>query len=313
MQIVDIKHSMDRAQFPDLDALQTRYGWDQRNHKIFDRLFHLKSTSLHDNMTLHEALEYSAQQLVDANPELSGNVDLIVYCHAVNDVMPFSTTALEDIAHSVFDSDGAETMSITMGSCSSAIMAMQWVAGMGDAYENVVVLTGEKCFFRLLDYAENNGLFGETTSATYLRPNSKQGLQVDVTRSGAFKDVYELLGLASKEVLADYDRAFIPTMTDLVTNTLSDAGLSPDDVNVVLPTHLSPFTFNRISTIVGIGGGRVLKQNLDKIGHCYCGDLFINTSTWLSGAAQSDQPQRVLSFAAGMTGSYAAVIISKDT
>ncbi len=311
MQIVDIRHSLDRAHLWGLETLRERYGWDQRNHRIFSRLFKLKSAALHDDMSLREGLAHSARQLAQANPGLMGRVDLVLYCHAINNTMPFCSTALQDIARDIFDSD-AETMSITMGSCCSAIMAMQWLAGLAEPYEHVVILTGEKCFFHLLDYADNRGLFGEITSATYLKPRGRDGLQVQATRSGAFDEIFLPLPHYTRDEQVAYDKAFIPTIGLLVQNTLQDSGLTPEDIDVVLPTHLSPFTFDRISTIVGIGAGRVLKHNLDKIGHCYCGDFFINAQTWLNEIDDGSAPARLLSFAAGMTGSYAAVVISKD-
>lgn len=312
MQIVDIHHSLAMAQFPDLETLQSRYGWSAHNQRVFQRLFQLKSTALHDTMTLEEALTHSARALAQANPALVGQVDMVLYCHAISDVMPFDTTALERISWDVFDSR-PECYSVTMGSCSSAIIALQFLQALDDAApKNVVILTGEKCFFRMLDYAENNGLFGEATSATWIKPHSKSGVTVKSVRSGAFEGVWELLGLASADVLAAYDKAFIPTMTRLVENVLAQSDVSNDAIDVVLPTHLSPFTFNRISTSVGICSDKVLKQNLDKIGHCFCGDLFINISTWLSTMDDSHKNKNILSFAAGMTGSYAAIVLTKD-
>lgn len=312
MQIVDIHHSLDLACFPSLESLQSRYGWDAHNHRVFERLFKLESTSLHDDLTLEEAMRYSAQKLAGANPELVGHVDLIIYCHAINDTMPFDTPVLNEIATQIFSSP-AECISVTMGSCSSALMALHLLKGMGsNAPENVVILTGEKCFFSLLDYVENNGLFGEATSATWIKPNERIGLQVESLQSGMFEGIWQPIGRASKEVIADYDRAFKPNITSLVKRVIDQSGCMPQEINLVLPTHLSPFTFNRISTSVGIASERVLKQNLHKIGHCFCGDLFINTQTWLSTMPQPIEPVRILSFAAGMTGSYSAIIITKE-
>ncbi|WGW04516.1 3-oxoacyl-[acyl-carrier-protein] synthase III C-terminal domain-containing protein [Tropicibacter oceani] len=313
MELVRIAHTMDCASFPDLATLGEAYGWSQRTHRIFDRMFGLQSTALHPKMSLAEGLRLSAQRLADQSTELRGTVDYLVYCHALNTALPLEQETLSQIAAQVFDST-PEVLSVTHGSCASAIMAMQMLRTLpGDRPANIVLLTGEKCFFELLNYADNNGLFGELASAVYLRAGAGQGgTRVAATTAGVFEGVCQPLAKADRDLAASYDQAFIPTMTRAVQTVLDEAGLTADDIDVILPTHLSPFTFNRVAAQLGIPGERVIKQNLSRIGHCFCGDLFINYDTWLQAVPANDRPLNVLSFAAGMTGSYAAIILTKD-
>lgn len=313
MQLVDVAHSLDQATYPDLDTLQASYGWGKQTHRIFSRMFRLKSTSLHPDMTLLQGLTLSAKALAKRNPALMGSVDYLIYAHALNTSLPCDDVALSDLARDVFDSD-PEVMSVTHGSCASAIMAMELMRKSHDGKAaNVVLLTGEKCFFELLDYADNNGLFGETTSASLLKLGADgDGAKIAAVSTGMFDGVYKPLGKADKDTLAKYDQAFIPRISAAVASVLDEAGIAPDDVGLVLPTHLSPFTFNRVAAQVGIDGDKVRKQNLDRIGHCFCGDLFINYQTWCDAVPDDGAPTHILSFAAGMTGSYAAIVLTKD-
>lgn len=313
MDLVRIAHTMDRATFPDLAALQEAYGWGTRTHRIFERMFGLESTALHPDMALADSLRLAATRLAAQSPDLRDGVDLVVYCHALNTALPFDPPILEDIAIGAFGG-APEVASVTHGSCASAIMALQMLQAMaGDAPANVVLLTGEKCFFELLNYADNNGLFGEVASAVHLRcGGARGGTRVMATASGVFEGVCAPLAHADKEIVTRYDQAFIPTMTGAAQHAMDQAGLRADQIDVILPTHLSPFTFNKVAAQLGIPGERVLKQNLARIGHCFCGDLFINYDTWLAAVPANDRPLNVLSFAAGMTGSYAAIILTKE-
>lgn len=316
MQLLDITHSLAQAELPDLETLRDRYGWTARTHRIFDRMFGLQSTSLHPEHSLRETLLISAAKLAARNPALLGNVDLLVYCHALNSTIPLQGDALRMIAREVFDS-APEILSVTQGSCASAILALHLLRHLPptDRPRNIVLLTGEKCFFELLDYADNNGLFGETTSAVWLTEDTtprRDATRIVATNAGAFAGVWAPLARADKETAANYDRSFIPKMQAAVEAVMAEACITSTDIGIVLPTHLSPFTFNRVSERLGIPDGRVIKQNLTRIGHCFCGDLFINYKTWLQGVHRASAPVHVLSFAAGMTGSYAAIILQKD-
>lgn len=317
MELVRVAHTLDRASFPDLAALRDRYGWGLRTHRIFERMFGLTSTALHPDLALPQSLELAARRLLAEDPALYGDVDILVYCHALNTALPFDQEVLNQIGRDVFGGH-PEALSVTHGSCASAIMALQMLDTLPlpqGRPANIVLLTGEKCFFELLNYADNNGLFGEVASAAHLRHGSPQSTgrtRVAATTAGVFDGVFAPLAKADKDLAAAYDQAFIPTMTDAAAQVMNQAGLTPDQIDLVLPTHLSPFTFNRVAAQLGIPGERVLKQNLSRIGHCFCGDLFINFETWLRTEPASDRPVNILSFAAGMTGSYAAIILTKE-
>ena len=311
MFIRDIAHSLDRASHPPLEALRDAYGWGPRTHRVFDRLFGLKSTSLHPDLTLTEGLRLSAERLARRNPTLQGRVDAIVYAHALNTSLPFASDALHQIGREVFGSE-AEVLSVTHGSCASAILALHVLRQGSHDLGNIVLLTGEKCFFELLDYADNNGLFGETTSASWISVEEGAAFaRIDGTAAGHFPGVSAPLARADRETAAEYDRAFLPTLQSAVEAALGAAGLAADKIGVILPTHLSPFTFNRMADRLGLPEGLVFKVNLPQIGHCFCGDLFINLETWARGAIDH-RPVHVMSFAAGMTGAFAAIILTRN-
>lgn len=309
MHIIDTAHSLGHAQFPNLETLRDTYGWSSRNHRIFDRMFQIKSTSLHRDTSLADTLEFSAQKLVNANPELVGAVDYLVYCHALNEVTPCDSNTLGHIAQTVFHSS-PEILSVTYGSCASAILAIDMLRhNLEDSPKNIVILTGEKCFFDLLKYAENNGLFGEASSATYLKSNALAGTQVVATSTGSFPGIYSPVANANKEVSRKYDQEFMPRILASVTDSLQQAGIAAEQIDVILPTHLSPFTPDRVADRLGIPKGRVFKDNIATIGHCFCGDMFINLQSWKSQQPPLSRPYYALSFAAGMTGSHASIIL----
>lgn len=312
MQLVDVAHSLDQATYPDLDMLRADYGWSDRNHRIFARMFGLQSTALHPGVGLADLLAASAARLAARNPGLMGNVDQVYYCHAVNDTLPFDRDLLAQLLRKAFDCD-PEVMSVAHGSCTSAIMVLRMLqACTQDRPLNVVILTGEKCFFDMLQYADNQGLYGEATSAVYVRPGTDAGTQIIATATGVFDGLFAPMVDASKEVTQAFDQAFLPRMTSLVQRLLQSADLGPDDIDLIFPTHLSPFTSDRVANLVGMSRAQIWKANLPRIGHCYCGDLFLNYQSWLAAAEPTQGPVNILSVASGMTGSYAGIVLRRS-
>ncbi len=312
MQLVDVAHSLSNAVYCDLEALRTRYAWSERNHRIFERMFNLKSAALHPDMPLRETLTLSASTLAGRNPELIGNVDYLFYCHAVNITFPFDHGFLEDLAWDVFDCK-PEVMSITHGACASAIMVVHMLQRLKhDRPLNVVILTGEKCASELQQYADNQGLYGEATTGVYIKVGANIGTRIVATAVGNFNGVFAPMLNISKEATLAFDHAFLPQMTRLVTTLLDRAEMDPAEIDLIFPTHLSPFTSNRVANLVGMERAEIWKTNLPLIGHCYCSDLFLNYQTWLDEGLPGRSGTTILSFASGMTGSYAGIILKKD-
>jgi 3-oxoacyl-[acyl-carrier-protein] synthase III len=312
MQLVDVAHSLERASYPDLEELRTEYGWSDRNHRIFSRMFGLQSAARHPGVALADLLAGSAVDLAKRNPELIEHVDQVYYCHAVNDTLPFDHDLLGQLVRKIFACD-PEVMSVAHGSCTSAIMVLRTLQAFPDDRPmNVVILTGEKCFFDMLQYADNQGLYGEAASATFVRLGDTAGTQVVATATGVFDGLFAPMVNAPKEVTQAFDQAFLPRMSGLVQRLLQSADIAPHDIDLIFPTHLSPFTSDRVANLVGMPRAQIWKANLPRIGHCYCGDLFLNYQSWLTGGGDKTSPVNILSVASGMTGSYAGIVLRRS-
>ena len=57
MQLVDVAHSLPHTALTELDQLRANYGWSDRNHRIFTRMFGLKSAAMHPDLPLRRHLQ----------------------------------------------------------------------------------------------------------------------------------------------------------------------------------------------------------------------------------------------------------------
>lgn len=316
MRILDIATSVEDGRLVGLDELQDLYGWSDRDQRIFSRLYGLRSACLHEGGSLRDTLAASLSRLMTANPGAFGRIDGLLYCHALNNTTPIDHHILGELARR-FLGGVPEVFSITNSACASAISALEFLAGTVTA--NVpgrlfVILTGEKCFDAVLQYAPQSGLFGEGTTAALIdiHPEDGKGFHVVASAHGRVAGIYDPVVKHDLETRNRFDDAYIPTIVAVIERALARARIGARQLDVLLPTHLSPFTFDKVARQLGIPDVEIIKDNLSILGHCFCGDAFINLRSWRDGTGKSARNSYAMTFAAGMTGTFAALILRKD-
>jgi len=60
---------------------------------------------------------------------------------------------------------------------------------------------------------------------------------------------------------------------------LDKAGVTLDDIRVVLPHNVNLVTWQRMCLLLDFPPERVLLENIASNGHVYCADMFINYAT----------------------------------
>ncbi len=89
---------------------------------------------------------------------------------------------------------------------------------------------------------------------------------------------------------------------------MKNANTDPADVSMVLPHNVSTRSWNQISKIGGIPGGRVYLDNVAKLGHCGCCDPFINLAA-ARDTGHVTSGDRVALAAAGLGAAFAATVV----
>lgn len=316
MRILEVATSLEEAELVPIDALRLRYGWSDRDHRIFTRLFGLRSACLHDGLSLKECLGLSLAKLMSRNAAMFGRIDGLIYCHALNDPMPFDQPILDDLARR-FLGGCPDVMSVTHSACASSISILEYLSSVAQSLPDkryFVILTGEKCFDAVLQYAAQSGLFGEASTAVLVdvHATSRAGIKFVSSAHGRIAGVYDPVVKLDLAMRNYYDEAYIPTIVSVVRSALMRGGIEVGQLSAFLPTHLSPFTFDKVATQLGIPRIRIVKDNLYTLGHCFCGDAFINLHAWLKGSRGGHGDQYAMTFAAGMTGTFAAMILKKE-
>ncbi|MFC0101141.1 3-oxoacyl-[acyl-carrier-protein] synthase III C-terminal domain-containing protein [Micromonospora marina] len=81
------------------------------------------------------------------------------------------------------------------------------------------------------------------------------------------------------ELRRQYLEAYVPAMAGVMSSAVRDAGLTIDDIALVLPHNVNRYSWVAIARHLGLPTSRVYLDNVTEIGHCFGADPFINLST----------------------------------
>ncbi|QDX31498.1 beta-ketoacyl-[acyl-carrier-protein] synthase family protein [Dickeya poaceiphila] len=317
MYINHITHLISPTLTP-ISELSERYKWGNRNDKIFSRFHNLKSASLFRDTALPTLLQNLTNKIIqECEPSLLENLDFIVWAHSLHAVAPFDVNSVIQAQFShVFNNKNIEFFSVTQASCASGMLAMKFIQAKLDAgkWRNGLLITGEKCFHKTVQYVDQNGYFGEGLSASVISATPAQAaLNVKALEIKQLAEFGTRMRATTRESENKYDSEFLPTMHKAIHQSLSQATYKASELNYLLPYHISPVTFDRLADRVGFSRDIIYKDNLYTLGHCFCSDAFINLGELISQQGNNLQGKIILSLASGVAGTFATMIIKSET
>lgn len=315
MKIIDVATYIN-PELTGLDALNERYQWGERNQKIFRRFLKLESSCLFPDNTLPELLQTVLQSLLAGHKEKRSAIMYVIYAHSLHATYPFEMRLIEQWCHQHIGAH-VESLSVTQGSCASSLLGLELLQRALDrksaheAPQYAILLTGDKCFHDTVQYVDQNGLFGEGCSATLLtNDDNAPGLTITSLAWNTLGAISHRTVSSSREQANAYDRAFIPIMTATIEQALQAAQIEPQQVEAMLPYHMSPPTFDRLVDRLNIPRERIYRKNLYCIGHCFCGDAFINLHDYWRLEKQRRPGGPILCMAAGVAGTFSALVLT---
>ncbi|HHQ6539145.1 TPA: 3-oxoacyl-[acyl-carrier-protein] synthase III C-terminal domain-containing protein [Serratia fonticola] len=315
MKIIDVATHIN-PELTGLDALNERYQWGERNQKIFSRFLKLESSCLFPEHTLLELLQTALQNLLVGHKEKRSAIMHVIYAHSLHATYPFETRFIEQWCHQHIGTH-VECLSVTQGSCASSLLGIELLQrtlarkSAHEAPKYAILLTGDKCFHGTVQYVDQNGFFGEGCSATLLtNDDDAPGLTITSLAWNTMGVISHRTVSSNREQANAYDRAFIPTMTNTIVQALQAAQIEPQQVEIILPYHMSPPTFDRLVDRLNIPRERIYRKNLYRIGHCFCGDAFINLHDYWRLDQQRRPGGPILCMAAGVAGTFSALVLT---
>jgi 3-oxoacyl-[acyl-carrier-protein] synthase III len=295
-----------------IESLAGPLGLTDMQVKLFRRFHGLGEVGRDPDPSLYGLLMKAATGL-DALRGQEHRVRYVLYARAMPVVVPYPVNPLHEVCRAL-GLDHALAFTITHQSCAGGLLAIDMAGRLlaadpadgqdGQAGPLALILSGEKAFTREAQMFADTTIFGEGAAACL------------VSASG---DRDRLLAYASN-VRGEFDsatggndarlqREYRPSLAEVMRQALDAAGLTLDDIRVVLPHNVNVVTWQRMCVLLKFPLARVLLDNIPASGHVFCADVFLNYKTACErGLLQPGDRYLAAAVGAGGGATFAAMV-----
>lgn len=295
-----------------IESLAGSLGLTDMQVKLFRRFHGLREVSRDPDGSLYDLLMKAAAGL-DALRGQEHRVRYVLYARAMPVVAPYPVNPLREICRALGLGD-ALAFTVTHQSCASGLLAIDMAgrllaADTADGPDSqkaplALILAGEKAFTRAAQVFADTTVFGEGASACLV---------------SAFGARDRLLAYASN-VRGEFDSAtgendarlqheYRPSLAEVMRRALNEAGLTLDDIRVVLPHNVNLVTWQRMCVLLKFPRDRIVLDNIAASGHVFCADMFANYKTACDrGLLQPGDRYLAAAVGAGGGATFAAMV-----
>ncbi len=295
-----------------VESLAGSLGLTDTQVKLFRRFHGLREVSRDPEASLYGLLMKAAAGL-DALRGQEHRVRYVLYARTMPVVGPYPVNPLHEVCCAL-GLDQALAFTVTHQSCASGLLAIDMAGRLlaGDAADGqdgqegplALVLAGEKAFTREAQVFADTTIFGEGASACLVSAFGARDRLLAYASNvrGEFDS-------ATGENDARLQREYRPCLAEVMRRALDEAGLTLDDIRVVLPHNVNLVTWQRMCRLLEFPLDRVLLDNIPTTGHVFCADLFVNYQTARErGLLQPGDRYLAAAVGAGGGATFAAMV-----
>jgi 3-oxoacyl-[acyl-carrier-protein] synthase-3 len=293
--------------------------------KLFRRFHGLREVG-RDPDASPQALLMKAAAGLDALRGQEHRVRYVLYARAMPVAGPYPVNPLHEVCRAL-GLGHALAFTVTHQSCASGLLAIDLAgrmlaadtadgqdsrvlaAGPADGQDEqaaplALVLSGEKAFTREAQMFADTTIFGEGAAACLVSAFGARDRMLAYASNvrGEFDS-------ATGENDARLQREYRPSLADVMRQALDEAGLTLDDIRVVLPHNVNVVTWQRMCLLLKFPRDRVLLDNIPTSGHVFCADMFANYKTACErGLLQPGDRYLAAAVGAGGGATFAAMV-----
>ncbi|MCO7273476.1 MULTISPECIES: 3-oxoacyl-[acyl-carrier-protein] synthase III C-terminal domain-containing protein [Cellulosimicrobium] len=310
--LVDVGAHVPATRVPIRD-LADELGLDHLELGVFERFFGLREVCTAPDESLTDLLVAAAR----AVPGLAGNEHRVRYvlgARTIATVAPVGVNPLHDAADRL-GLDHAVVWTLTQHACASALLAVgvagRLLAADGDPGALALVLTGEKAFSPGSRLIEGTTIMGEGTAAVLVGadPTGVSARAGSPVLSYATRTLGEYHQVPLPEDLAaPFGVAYTEVLAEVVVEAVERAGLTLDDLALVLPHNVNRVSWRRLCSRLGLPIARVRLDDVPVTGHCFGADSFIGyAAARAEGRLRPGDP--FLMVAVGLGATFSAMVL----
>jgi len=287
--------------------LAERLSLRERDIQLFQRFFGLSQVCRDPDGTLTDLLLAATANL----SELAGQerrIRYLVYARGSAATVPYPLNPVHEVA-AKFGLQHASAFTVTNHACANGLLAIDLAGRLlradGDDDGLALILTGEKTFTRDAELVPETSIFSEAAAACLV--SAKEEADRVLAYASSMKGEFDAWATSREEAFARYSQAYPECLAEVLLAALAQAGLSWDDITLVLPHNVNTVSWRRLAKRLGLPAGKVLLDNVATSGHAFAADPFINYRTAVD-TGRLARGDKYLMAAAGLGAVFSAMV-----
>jgi|SRR5580700_3314138 3-oxoacyl-[acyl-carrier-protein] synthase-3 len=286
-------------------------GLRDMDFRIFEK-FGLNEVGRDHDASLYDLLMNAAAGLAELQGE-EQRVRYVIHARAMPVVAPYPVNPLHEVCRAL-GLGHALAFTVAHQSCASGLLAIDLagrllaadaaIAADGEPAPLALILAGEKAFTREAQMYTATTVFGEGASACLVSASGTRDRMLAYAADvrGEFDSA-----TGANDARLQYEYKY--SLADVMRRAMGDAGLTLDDIRVVLPHNVNRKAWVATCKQLGLPLDRVVIDNIGVLGHVFCADMFINYQTARErGLLQPGDRYLAAAVGAGGGATFAAMV-----
>lgn len=260
---------------PTLFDLGHRYDMSRAELAVFHRIYGLHRVPVWES-TIDDLVESAVEQLLKQSDVDRDSVRWLIHAHTGTQHAVVGQAMLHRIRRRL-GLAFAQPFGMSTNNCASTVSAVTVVdrllAASGPGTRAIVV-TADVAFTPILQVIPNSSVTGDAGVAC-LFGRDGAGHRVLASRV----DVYGQHAACQWQddgTAAEFETEYPARVAATMRAALDEAGLTLDDIRLILPHNVNVFSWKRVAAAAGIDLARVYLDQVPETAHCFGADIFLN-------------------------------------
>lgn len=295
-----------------IEELGEHLGLRRGDLGVFRKFYGLDRLRHDPQLPLLDLLRPAARAALAALPD-GGHVGYLAYAHVTQAVAPADT----DMARLVRDDlelTGTEAFGLSHQACVSSLGAIEVLGNLlraeGREGAHALMVTGEQAYSPIVQLVPNTAIMADAAASCLLTLDGDG----DIVRSFTTRTLGEYARWLelTPEQSTEYGEQYAPRISEVIHQALGDAGLTFDEIDLVIPHNVNKLAWRQTVKELGIDQDKVFLDNVPVYSHTFAADVFLNYTT-LRDAGRLVDGAHYLLVSVGLGATFGAMVITHRT
>ena len=259
-----------------IETCYEQYNITQLQAKVFSRIYGLQNIPVSTGFSMIDLLREPVVKLIEETGVNKDQIKVFIHSHTNNLIAKFGRSVIRELKESL-GLKNALAFGMSLNKCASTMNALETAAILlknHNADAKAIVVVGEKAFTPIVQVIPNVSIAADAAVALLVSLNGKDNKLVSLEMKTIGK--YSKGVWMSPEESKDFEAIYVPTICDIIYQSLRKANLTIRDIKVILPHNVNLISWSNIIKRLNINSNKVYLKNIKRYAHCFGADIFIN-------------------------------------